>query len=109
MSNPSGIKPTEFNVLFLPDEVAERTRGGIIIPDDNRERQQFVATKGVLVAVSPHAFSYADWPDGARKPAPGDRVIVAKASGMEVEGADGRKVKILKDKDVVAFCDLTEG
>ena len=101
--NPSGIRPTEFNVLFLPDEVSERTAGGIIRPTELRDREQMTAVKGQIIAISPLAGE-AIWSADDR-PQPGSRAIVAKHSGMEIEGVDGRKYKILKDKDILALCE----
>lgn len=103
MRNTSGIEPTEFNVLVLPDAVEERTAGGIIKPQDTREREQAAAIKGCIVAVSPLAFTYETWPDHARRPKAGDRVLIAKYAGLTVEGADGKHYRVLKDKDVAAL------
>ena len=100
--HPSGIVPTEFKVLVLPVTVAEKTKGGIIIPDEKLERDQYAAMEGVIIAASPLAFTYENWPDGARKPQVGDRVICAKYAGATVEGRDGVKYRLVTDKDVMA-------
>lgn len=101
-SNPSGILPTEFRVLVKPDPAEEKTKGGIIIPDETKERQQFATQKATLIAVSPAAFSY-DEDIRNNAPKPGDRVLVAKYSGFEVEGADGVKYRVIADKDIAAI------
>lgn len=110
LDNPSGITPTEYNVVVLVDEVQDKTKGGVILPDEHRERRQGGCVTGRLVAIAPLAFTYADaigaYPRSGwlgPVPQPGWRVVLAKYSGLEVEGRDGRKYKILKDKDVVAF------
>ena len=100
--HPSGITPTEFKVLLLPDTVEERTAGGIIKPVERVERDQYAAMEGVIIAASPLAFTYENWPDGARKPQVGDRVIFAKYAGATVEGRDGVKYRLVTDKDVMA-------
>lgn len=101
-SNPSGINPTEFKVVVFPKPVGEKTTGGIIIPEQTRERDQYAALEGELVAVSPLAFTYAEWPTNAPKPKAGDRVIFAKYSGIKLEGKDGREYRIVNDKDIAA-------
>lgn len=101
MTNESGIYPVEYRVLIAPIEVQEKTKGGIIIPDETKERDQFAQMKGTLVAVSPLAFTYDDW-KGAEKPKPGDQVLFAKYAGAVVDGKDGRKYRIVNDKDIAA-------
>ena len=100
--HPSGITPTEFKVLLLTDTVEERTAGGIIKPVERVERDQYAAMEGVIIAASPLAFTYENWPEGARKPQVGDRVIFAKYAGATVEGRDGVKYRLVADKDIGA-------
>lgn len=103
IANESGWAPTEFNVVVLPDKIEERTKGGVFLPQQAKDRDQHAATAGVLVAVSPLAFSYADWPEeGARKPQVGDRVLFARYAGSltDTEKPDG--YRIIKDKDILA-------
>lgn len=103
MKNESGILPTEFKVLVRAKAVDEKTAGGIIIPDQTKERDQHAQVEGVLVAVSPLAFTYADWPEGADRPKPGDRVLFAKYAGTNVRGKDGVDYRIVNDKDLSAL------
>lgn len=102
MTNESGIEPIEYKVLIRPKEVEERTKGGIIIPDEAKDREQFAQMEGQIVAISPLAFSYDTWPDGAMLPAVGDRVLFAKYAGATVTGGDGVKYRIVNDKDIAA-------
>lgn len=100
--NQSGIAPTEFKVLVLPDIVAEKSAGGVIYPDGHKDTKQFAEIMGVLIAVSPLAFTYADWPPDAARPKPGDRVLFAMYGGRELPGKDGKKYRVINDKDVIA-------
>ena len=70
MDNPSGITPTEYKVLIDPIEVEEKTAGGIFIPDEIKDRDQFAQQKGRILATSPLAFTYDEWPEGAERPEP---------------------------------------
>jgi chaperonin GroES len=102
--NPSGILPTEFKVLVRPIKVDEKTKGGIILPDETKERDQFAQMQGTLVAVSPLAFTYADkdaWGD-TEPPKPGDKVMFARYAGAAVKGMDGGDYRLISDKDVSA-------
>jgi chaperonin GroES len=102
-SNPSGIWPTEFNVLVLQKKVDEKSAGGIIIPDIAKDREQYAEMEGTLIATSPLAFTFERWPEGSRKPQPGDKVIIAKYSGTRVVGKDGQTYLLTKDKDLSAI------
>lgn len=105
MENKSGIVPIEYKCVVLPKEVTEKI-GSIYIPDTTKERDQFAQMEGVLVAVSPLAFTYADqaeWERGnGAPPSPGDRVLFAKYSGAAVKGKDGKEYRIVNDKDICA-------
>lgn len=103
MKNTSGIEPLAFNVLVRPDKVEQKTAGGIFIPDQVNERDQFAQQRGVVVAVSPVAFSYETWPQGARLPQPGDRVVWAKYAGMQLTGRDSEIYRLIEDKQIAGF------
>lgn len=100
--NNSGITPVEYNVLIKQDDVTEKTSGGVIMPDDYRDRQEHGSTKGVIVAVSPMAFNFEDWPTDQPKPSEGQRVVFGRHCGAFVEGNDGERYRVVKDKDVIA-------
>lgn len=101
MTNESGVYPVEYKVLVSPIEVDEKTKGGIFLPDTTKERDQFAQMQGTLVAVSPLAFTYeggVEW----SKPKPGDKVLFAKYAGTVVDGKDGKKYRLISDKDIGA-------
>ena len=98
--NTSGIRPMEYNVLVEPKEVEQKTKGGLILADQTREKEGFSRMEGVLVAVSPLAFNFDTWPEGAEKPKPGDRVIFAKYNASEITGQDGKAYWLMKDKSI---------
>ena len=105
--NESGIMPTEFKVLISPKEVDEKTKGGIIIPDATKDRDQYAQMEGTLVAVSPLAFTYAkqdEWEAaGGAPPTVGDRVLFAKYAGAVVKSMkDGKDYRLVNDKDIAA-------
>lgn len=101
------MNPTEFKLLVLPKKAEEKSKGGIILPDDTKDREQFAQMEGVLIAVSPLAFTYAgeaEW-SAADKPKPGDRVLFAKYAGALIRGKDGVDYRIINDKDLSAVLD----
>ena len=105
-TNPSGIYPTEFKVLVLPSDIGEKFKGtSLLRPDTTKDRDEFAQMEGLLVAASPAAFSYAEWPEEGSKPLPGQKVLFARYAGVMVEGRDGVKYRIINDKDVAAVLD----
>lgn len=102
MTNDSGIHPMEYNVLVLPQEVENKTKGGLYLADETVEKDSFSRMEGDLVAVSPLAFNFDDWPEGARVPQVGDRVLFSKYNATEILGRDGMKYWIMKDRSIAA-------
>lgn len=101
MTNESGLRPMEFNVVVEMDPVEEKTAGGIILPISKTDRDELATEEGRLVALSPHAFTYADWPESETPPSAGDRVLIARYAGA-IHKRGGKTFRILKDKDIVA-------
>jgi chaperonin GroES len=99
--NASGWEPVEFNVIVKVDKPEEMTKGGIYIPDKKRDEDKLASVEAVLVAVSPLAFTYEEWPADARKPQVGDRILMAKYAGSPV-GSPESDFRVIKDKDILA-------
>lgn len=98
-ANMTGIIPTEYRVLIKPDPVEEKTAGGIIIPERQKDREQAGTQTGTVVASGGNAFS--DWKD-ERTPQPGDRVVYQKYAGMTFDSG-GVEYRIMDDKEVAAL------
>jgi co-chaperonin GroES (HSP10) len=116
--NDSGIVPTEFKVLVLPDESEvelRARRSGLVVPDEAAGTYRHAAVTGRIVAMSPAAFSYHDWPEHVRLPAIGDRVVYARYAGMRVNGRpvandkgheEAKEYRLLNDKDIAAVLEF---
>ncbi len=90
------LKPLEDRVVVKALEADEKTAGGIIIPDNAKEKPQ----KGEVVAVGPGKFS----DQGARMEMSlkkGEKVLYGKYSGTEVT-VDGTEYLIMRESDVLA-------
>ncbi len=98
-----GIECLEYKVLVKPRKAEERTKGGIVLPEQVVEKDQHAAMEGEIAAMSPFAFTYEEWPLGARKPRVGDVVVFARYSGITQKGDDGIEYRIMNDKDIVAI------
>ncbi len=91
------IKPLEDRVILKPMEAEEKTAGGIIIPDNAKEKPQ----KGEVVAVGPGKVN-----DKGQKIEmtlkKGDKVLYGKYSGTEVT-IDGTDYLIVRESDCLAI------
>ncbi len=107
MKNDSGLRPLEYFVVVELDPAEEKTAGGIILPSQVKDADKLSTQEGTLVAVSPHAFSYADsWPEGS-VPQVGQRVLFKRYAGALHERG-GRDYRLLNDKDIIAIVDMRD-
>jgi len=89
------FRPLHDRVLVRRIEAAERSAGGIIIPDNAKEKPQ----EGEVVAVGSGARA----DDGSVTPIDlraGDRILFGKWSGTEVK-LDDEDLIIMKESDVL--------
>ena len=56
--NKSGIEPRGNRVLVKPDAIEEYSAGGILVPEQIRERHDSAASYGTVVAVGPDAWQH---------------------------------------------------
>jgi chaperonin GroES len=90
------VKPLADRVIVKALEAEEKTAGGIIIPDNAKEKPQ----KGEVIAVGPGKIS-----DSGQKIAmevkKGDKVLYGKYSGTEVT-VDSKEYLIMRESDILA-------
>lgn len=90
------LKPLSNRVLAQRLEHEEKLKGGIILPDSAKKKQE----TAVVVAVGPGALGK----DGKLQPMPvqvGDKILMDKYSGQEVTLNDEEFV-IVKADDIIA-------
>lgn len=86
----------EDRILLKPMDAEEKTKGGIIIPDNAKEKPQ----KGEVVAVGPGKVNdKGQRVDMSLKK--GDKVLYGKYSGTEIT-IDGTDYLIVRESDVLA-------
>ena len=100
-TDESGITPVEYKVLVLPDTIEEVTSGGIFLPATAQDKRQAAEEKGTIIDFGGNCFRDPLWLDFV--PETGERVIYERYSGKEVEGKDGKKYRIMNDKDIDAI------
>lgn len=100
--NTSGFVPLDLRVLVMPDPVEDKI-GSIYVPDSAKEKAEYATIKATLIAVGENAWEEAAARSACfTRPAPGDRVVIAKYGGILLDGEDGRKYRIMNDTDVIA-------
>ena len=89
------FRPLHDRVVVRRIDAEEKTKGGIIIPDNAKEKP----SEGVVVAIGPGARD-----DSGKIIAPdvkaGDRILFGKWSGTEVK-LDGEDLLIMKESDIM--------
>lgn len=86
------VKPLHDRVIVRPAERAEKTAGGIIIPDTAQEKPQ----QGEVVAVGNGKI---DEPLIVKV---GDTILFGKYSGTEIE-IEGEKLLLMRESDIFAI------
>ena len=90
------VKPLEDRIILKPMEAEQKTAGGIIIPDNAKEKPQ----KGEVIATGPGKTN----DKGAKIDMTlkkGDKVLYGKYSGTEIS-IDGQDYLIVRESDVLA-------
>lgn len=90
------IKPLGDNLLVKMLESEPVTKGGIVLPDNAKERPQ----EAEVLAVG--SGKYLDGQKVALEVKVGDKVLVSKYAGTEVK-VEGEKYTILRESDVLAI------
>ena len=91
------FRPLHDRVLIRRIEAAEKTAGGIIIPDTAKEKPQ----EGEVVSVGTGARNEAGEVHQPEVKS-GDRILFGKWSGTEVK-VDGEDLIIMKESDILGI------
>jgi chaperonin GroES len=93
------IRPLQDRILVKRIDEESKTKGGIIIPDTAKEKPQ----EAKVIAVGKGKVT----DDGKLQPLDvkkGDRVLISKYSGTEVN-VEGEEHLIIREEDVLAICE----
>ncbi|MFO0948049.1 MAG: co-chaperone GroES [Planctomycetota bacterium] len=91
-----GLKPLDDRVVVRPAQSEEKTAGGIVLPDNAKEKQQ----RGKVVATGPGKLL----DSGERATLAvvvGDEVLYGKYAGNDIK-VDGEELKIMRESDILA-------
>jgi co-chaperonin GroES (HSP10) len=99
--------PTGYRLLILPYKVSDRTKGGIYLADQTREREQVATVVGLILKSGPDAYKDPDkYPNGPWCK-DGDWVVFGRYAGARIP-IDGGEIRLLNDDEVLAVVDDPE-
>ena len=90
------LKPLSDRVILKAMEAEEKTKGGIILTGDAKEKPEMAE----VVAVGPGGM--VDGKEVVMTVKAGDKVLTSKYSGTEVK-VDGEKYNIVRQNDILAI------
>ena len=93
------IRPLHDRLIVKRFDEEEKTKGGIIIPDNAKEKPQ----QGEVIAVGNGKVLE----DGKKQPLEvkkGDRVLFGKYSGTEIK-IDGNELLMMREEDILGIVD----
>jgi len=89
------VRPLQDRVLVERLEEETKTAGGIIIPDNNKEKP----AQGVIIAVG-SGYRNSDGSVRALDVKEGEKVLFGKYSGTEVK-VEGKELLIMREDDIL--------
>jgi len=90
------LKPLDDRVIVKAAESEEKTVGGILLPDNAKEKQQ----KGSVLAVGPGKLLDSG-ERGTLSVKVGDTILFGKYAGNDVK-VNGQELKIMRESDILA-------
>jgi chaperonin GroES len=91
------LRPLADRVIVKPMEAAEKTKGGIILPDTAKEKP----IEGTIVAIGPGKVTE-DGKQIKMEVKEGDKILYGKYSGTEVT-VEGEEYLIMRESDIFAI------
>ena len=97
-------KPTGWRILILPYTLPQSTKGGVILSDETRERNQLATNVGYVVSLGPDSYrDEGKFPDGPWCKS-GDWVMFGRYAGSRFK-IDGAEPRLLNDDEILAVID----
>lgn len=94
------FRPMDDRILLQPCEAEEKTAGGIILPDNAREKPQ----RGTVVSIGPGKMLDSG-NRGEMSVKVGDEVFYGKYAGTEID-MNADQFVIIRENDILAIVDM---
>ena len=93
--------PTGYRMLIIPYYPPERTKGGVFVPDQVRDREAFATVAAYVVKLGPDAYKdeqkFPTGPWCAEK----DWVLIGRYAGNRFK-VEGLEVRVINDDNIIA-------
>lgn len=94
-------EPTGYRIMILPFKIKEKTKGGIVIADSAREREQVATVVGLVLKLGPDSYTDPDkFPHGPWCKEQ-DWVVFGRYAGARIP-IEGGEIRLLNDDEVLA-------
>ena len=94
-------QPTGYRILIIPYYPSEKTKGGLYVPDQVREREAFATVAAYVVKLGPDAYQDSQkFPNGAWC-SEKDWVLIGRYAGNRFK-VEGLEVRIINDDNIIA-------
>ena len=94
-------KPTGYHILIVMPKVEEKTKGGVLLPSDAKNREDVASIIGKVVEIGPNAYHDKDkFPKGPWCKE-GDWVMLSKYAGHRFECSE-TEMRIVNDDAILA-------
>jgi len=94
-------QPTGWRILILPYQGRKMSDGGILMPDQTRERESIATVCGYVLRVGPQAYCDSNKFDYTPWCKQGDWVIFGRYAGSRFK-IEGGEVRLLNDDEILA-------
>lgn len=94
-------QPTGWRILILPFQGKKRSDGGVIIPDQVRERESLATVCGYVLRMGPDCYMDPDKFPNEPWCKQGDWVIFGRYAGSRFK-IEGGEVRIINDDEILA-------
>jgi|TARA_R110000824_G_scaffold16456_2_gene68161 chaperonin GroES len=104
MAHPHAPQPLGWKVLVKPFEAPERTEGGIFLPSQSQDAEEYLTSHGHIISMG--ELAYRERESGAKWkghwPVIDDHVTYGKYAGQKIV-VDGEKFLILNDDEITSI------
>lgn len=103
-TDPDMIKPVGWRVLVFPLEPPERTKGGLIMPDESKQNFEYLSYVGEVIAMGPSCYKHPkflkEYGGGEPWCKVGDWVAFGRYAGQDVR-INGNRVRLVNDDEIL--------
>jgi co-chaperonin GroES (HSP10) len=94
-------QPTGYRILIIPYYPSEKTKGGLYVPDQVREKEAFATVAAYVVKLGPDAYKDSQkFPTGAWC-SEKEWVLIGRYAGNRFK-VEGLEVRIINDDNIIA-------